>query len=64
MSLNELKSNYARLRDEINALGGAAQCSEARLARLICELDQIDQDLTEFKRLAREAPTLRDVVSA
>lgn len=64
MSLNELKSKYARLRDEINALGGAGEPSEARLARLICELDQIDQDLADFKRLARIAPTLRDVVTA
>lgn len=64
MSLNELKTNYARLRDEINSVGGAGERSEARLARLICELDQIDQDLATFKRLARAAPTLRDVVAA
>ena len=64
MSLNELKNNYARLRDEINSVGGAGERSEAKLARLISELDQIDQDLATFKRLARAAPTLRDVVAA
>ena len=64
MSLNELKNNYARLRDEINCVGGAGERSEAKLARLICELDKIDQDLANFKRLARAAPTLRDVVAA
>ncbi len=64
MSLNELKNNYARLRDEINSVGGAGERSEAKLARLIRELDQIDQDLATFKRLARAAPTLRDVVVA
>ena len=64
MTLNELKIKYARLRDEINALGGTGQHSEARLARLIHELDQIDHDLAAFRRLAKAAPTLRDVVAA
>jgi uncharacterized coiled-coil DUF342 family protein len=62
MTLNELKGKYARLQDEIDSIEGAGEHSESRLARLTCELDQIDQELAAFSRRAREAPTLRDVV--
>jgi hypothetical protein len=63
MTLIELKEKYARLRAEIDALGGAGEHSEARLARLKFELDEIDHELAAVRRRAQIAPTLRDVVS-
>ena len=63
MSLNELKGRYARVRNEIDSLGRAGENSEARLARLMFELDEIDQELAAFKRRNLAAPTLRDVVT-
>jgi hypothetical protein len=63
MTLIELKGKYARLRAEIDSLGGAGEHSEAKLARMKFELDEIDQELAAVRRRAQIAPTLRDVVS-
>ena len=63
MTLTELKGKYARLNVEIEALAGAGVHSEAKLARLTHELEQIDREFVAFRRRAETAPTLRDVVS-
>ncbi len=63
MGLNELINNCARLRIEINSVGGARERSEAKLALLLSELDQIEQDLATFRRLAGVAAPLRDEVA-
>jgi len=63
MTLDQINANFVRLRQEIDALSGSGEHSEARVARLICELDQVDRDLVALKRLAKSAPTLRDAVS-
>lgn len=62
MTLRELNGQYARLRDEIDALVGAGTYSQARLARLMGDLDRIDLELAAYRRRALYAPTLRDVV--
>jgi uncharacterized protein involved in exopolysaccharide biosynthesis len=62
MTMNDLKGRYMRLSAEIESVGGTGGNSQARLARLTFELDQLDEQLVELKRLARSAPTLRDVV--
>jgi hypothetical protein len=62
MNLTELKGKYARLRDEIDSLGGIGGNSEARRARLLSELDQIDEEYAAVKRRSLTAPTLRDVI--
>ena len=61
MTLNDLIGKYARLRDEIDALG-QSEPSAAKRIRLLRELDQVDADLAEYRRLARSAPMLLDVV--
>jgi hypothetical protein len=61
MTLNELIGKYARLRDEIDTLGHG-EPSVAKRMRLLSELDQVDADLAEYRRLARTAPMLLDVV--
>jgi hypothetical protein len=58
----ELQGKYARLHDELASLQGCGERNKARQVRLACELDQIDRQLAAFRRLAQEAPTLRDVV--
>ena len=63
MTLTELKGKYARLSVEIEALAGAGGHSEAKLARLTHELEEIDREFVAFRRRAETAPTLRDVVS-
>jgi len=62
MTLDSLKGTYARLRDEIDSLGSPSKPTEAKLTRLMCELDQVERDLAAFRRLAQTAPTLRDVI--
>jgi hypothetical protein len=64
MILDGLKRKYAHLRDEIDALGGVGDPTEAKLVRLMCELDQVERDLAAYRRLALTAPTLRDVVAS
>jgi hypothetical protein len=63
MNLNELKGKYARLRDEIDALGGSGEPGEAKHARLMRELDQVDEALAAFRQLARSAPVLDDRIA-
>ena len=63
MTLAELKGRYARLSVEIDALADAAGHSQAKLARLSHELDEIDREFVAFRRRAAAAPTLHDVVS-
>mgnify|MGYP001764071819 CR=1 FL=1 len=63
MTLNELKGKYTRLSDEVDALAATGGVNEARLARLLGELDQVHQQLAELRRRTFGAPTLRDVVS-
>ena len=63
MTLNELKGKYARLSVEIEALADTGAHSEAKLARLTHELEEIDREFVAFRRRAETAPTLRDVVS-
>lgn len=63
MTLNELKSKYARLSNEIDILAGASERNEARLVRLMTELDQVHGDLVDLRRRTLAAPTLRDAVS-
>jgi len=64
MTLNGLKGKYARLREEIDSLGCMAEPTEAKLTRLMCELDQVERDLVVYRRLAQTAPTLSDVVAS
>jgi hypothetical protein len=64
MNLIELKGKYARLRDEIDSLGGKGGNSEARRARLLSELDQIDEEYAAVKRRSLTAPTLNEVIEA
>jgi hypothetical protein len=63
MTLTELKNHYARVSSEIGTLADHGLVSEARLTRLHCELDRIDNDLAALKSRARIAPVLRDVVA-
>lgn len=63
MTLNELKGKYQRLSVELDALDGGRVHSEAQLARLAFELEEIDREFVEFRRRAQAAPTLRDVVA-
>lgn len=63
MTLTELKGKYARLSVEIEALAGAGGHSEAKLARLTHELEEIDREFVAFRRRAEAAPILHDVVS-
>ena len=61
MNLNELKGKYARLRDEVDALGGGiGEPGEAKHARLMRELDQVEEALAAYRELARSAPALAD----
>ena len=62
MTLHELNGKYARLRDEIESLWGDGKQSQAKLARLMFELDQIDQEFAAVRRRALNAPVLREVV--
>ena len=63
MTLTELKGKYARLNVEIEALAGAGVHSQAKLARLTHELEEIDREFIAFRRRAETAPRLSDVVS-
>ncbi len=64
MTLNGLKGKYARLREEIDSLGSMVEPTQAKLARLMCELDLVERDLAIYRRLAHSAPTLSDVVAS
>ena len=62
MTLNELKGKYARLSSEIDALASEGVRHEARLMRLMNDLDQVHRELSELRRRTMNAPTLRDAV--
>jgi hypothetical protein len=62
MTLKELKRQYAHLSDEIDALATAGVRHEARLMRLLDDLDQVHRELSERRRRTLHAPTLRDAV--
>ena len=62
MTLTELKRQYARLSDEIDALAIEGVRHEARLMRLLSDLDQVHRELSERRRRTLNAPTLRDAV--
>ena len=64
MTLNELKGKYARLSHEIDELAASSQRHEARLMRLLNDLDQVHQELSALRRRTLCAPTLRDEVQA
>jgi hypothetical protein len=63
MTLNELKSKYARLSNEIDTLAAEGGPNEARLMRLMGDLDQVHRELSELRLRTFAAPTLRDAVS-
>src|SRR6266700_2971158 len=63
MTLAQLKDRYAQLSVEIDALADAGGHSEAKLARLTHDLDEIDREFVALRRRAASAPTLSDVVS-
>lgn len=62
MTLKELKGKYARLSNEIDELAAAGGHNQARLARLMNDLDQVHRELTELRVRTFAAPTLRDAV--
>jgi uncharacterized protein involved in exopolysaccharide biosynthesis len=62
MTLNELKGKYARLSNEIDALAGESGPHEARLQRLMNDLDEVHRQLSELRQRTFAAPTLRDAV--
>jgi hypothetical protein len=60
MTLNELKGKYHRLSNEFDLLAAAGEPNEARLQRLLHDLDQVHHELAELRRRTLAAPTLRD----
>ena len=62
MTLNELKGKYARLSNEIDALAADGGRNEARLMRLMNELDEVHRELSALRLRTFGAPTLRDAV--
>ena len=63
MTLNELKGKYARLSNQIDALAAEGGRNEARLMRLMNDLDEVHRELSALRRRTFGAPTLRDVVA-
>ncbi len=63
MTLNELKGKYARLSNEIDKLAAEGVRHEARLMRLMSDLDTVHRELCELRLRTFAAPTLREVVS-
>lgn len=62
MTLKELKNKYLRLGDEIDGLAADGVRNEARLLRLMNDLDQVHRELGDLRRRTLHAPTLRDAV--
>lgn len=62
MTLNGLKGKYARLSNEIDALAAEGGGNDARMLRLMHDLDQVHQELADLRRRTWAAPTLRDAV--
>jgi hypothetical protein len=63
MTLNELKGKYARLSNEIDTLAAEGVRHEARLMRLMSDLDTVHRELCELRLRTFAAPTLREAVS-
>lgn len=63
MTLNELKGKYARLSNEIDALAAEGVRHEARLMRLMNDLDEVHHELAQLRLRTFAAPTLRDAVA-
>jgi hypothetical protein len=63
MTLKELKENYARLGNEIDALAAEGGHDEGRLSSLLNELDRVHQELRDLRRRTWAAPILRDAVT-
>jgi hypothetical protein len=63
MTLNELKGKYARLSNEIDALAAEGGRHEARLMRLMNDLDEVHRELGALRLRTFAAPTLRDAVA-
>lgn len=63
MTLNELKGKYARLSIEIDTLAADGVRHEARLRRLMSDLDAVHSELCELRLRTFAAPTLREAVS-
>ena len=64
MTLNELKGKYARLSREIDSLAAEGDGQhEARLMRLMNDLDQVHRELSELRLRTFRAPTLRDAIT-
>jgi hypothetical protein len=63
MTLNELKGKYARLSNEIDTLAAEGGRNEARLMRLMNDLDDVHRELSALRMRTFAAPTLRDAVS-
>lgn len=62
MTLNELKGKYARLSNEIDVLAAEGGRNEARLMRLLNDLDEVHRELCALRLRTFAAPTLRDAV--
>ncbi len=63
MTLYELKGQYDRLSNEIDTLAADGVGHEARLMRLMGDLDEVHRQLCNLRLRTFAAPTLRDVVS-
>lgn len=63
MTLNELKGKYARLSNEIDTLAAEGVRHEARLMRLMSDLDTVHRELWELRLRTFAAPTLREAVN-
>jgi hypothetical protein len=63
MTLKELKGKYARLSNEIDTLAAEGVHHEARLMRLMSDLDEVHRELCDLRMRTFAAPTLREAVS-
>lgn len=63
MTLNELKGKYARLSNEIDTLAADGGHNEARLMRMMNELDDVHRELSALRLRTFAAPTLRDAMA-
>ena len=63
MTLNELKGKYARLSSEIDTLAAEGVRHEARLMRLMNDLDTVHRELCNLRLRTFSAPTLHEAVS-
>lgn len=64
MTLNQLKGEYARLGNQIDALAAQGGRNEEALLRLMNQLDEVHRELSALRRRTFAAPTLRDAVAA